>query len=77
MAKRKVYCIVDGCFEERHYVSSGLCKACYAGMHYWKGRSPTDIVRRKQQLERLEARMAMMLPARVRTMARRRRRRSA
>ena len=76
MAKRKIYCSVSGCFDERHYPGSGLCKACYAGMHYWKGRSPTDIVQRMKQLVRLSSRMDSMMPH-VRTIRGRRRRRSA
>lgn len=73
MAKRKVYCSVDGCFDERKYIESGLCAACYAGMYYWKNRTPTDIVRRQQQIARLAARMERMQPH-VRTLTRRRRR---
>ncbi len=72
MAK-KVYCIVDGCFDHRAYVGSGLCLACYAGMHYWKHRSPTDIVKRKRQLARLTERMDYMQPS-VRVATRRRKR---
>ena len=75
MAKKKIYCSVDGCFEERHYVSSGLCKACYAGMHYWKGASPTRILKRVKQLARLSSRMDTMMPT-VRSITRRRRRRA-
>lgn len=73
MAKRKVYCVVEGCFDERKYVASGLCAACYAGMYYWKGRNPTDIVKRKQQIARLASRMDYMLP-KVKAMRGRRRR---
>ncbi len=73
MAKRKVYCITPGCMDERKYVQSGLCGACYHGMNYWKGASPTRIVKRMKQLARLSARMEMMAPN-VRTITRRRRR---
>ncbi len=72
MAKRKVYCIVDGCFDERKYVQSGLCNACYQGLYYWKDRSPTDIVKRKQKIARLQARMDYMQPS-TRVVRRRRR----
>jgi len=61
MAK-KVYCVVEGCFDERKYPGSGLCSACYAGMYYWKDRTPTDIVKRKQQIARLSSRMDYMQP---------------
>jgi len=68
---KKVYCIVEGCFDEQAYSGSGLCLACYAGMHYWKHRSPTDIVKRKRQLDRLASRMDYMQPT-VRVAKRRR-----
>ena len=76
MAKKKVYCIVEGCFDERKYVASGLCAACYAGMYYWKDRNPTDIVRRQRQVARLASRLDYMLPN-VRAHTRRRRRRAS
>ena len=72
MAKTKVYCIVEGCFDERKYVQSGLCNACYHGMNYWRDRSPTDIVKRKRQIARLASRMDYMQPA-TRVASRRRR----
>lgn len=69
---KKIYCMVDGCFDTRKYVTSGLCDACYSGMYYWKGRTPTDIINRKKQIARLAARMDLMQPA-TRVMRRRRR----
>ncbi len=72
MTRKTVYCIVSGCFDERKYKLSGLCDACYAGMHYWKHRSPTDIVLRQKQINRLIHRMDMMMPT-VRVASRRRR----
>ena len=62
MSKKKVYCTVDGCFDERTYVHSGLCNACYSGMLYWRDRTPTDIVKRQQQINRLRNRMDLMQP---------------
>ncbi len=69
---KKIYCMVDGCFDERKYVMSGLCKACYGGMYYWKNRTPTDIINRKKQIARLASRMDLMQPA-TRVIRRRRR----
>ena len=71
MAKRKVYCSVDGCFSERKYIESGLCSACYAGMYYWKGKTPTQVVNRIKQLARLTSRMDSLMPT-VRHIRRRR-----
>lgn len=71
MSKKKVFCVTGGCFEERHYIDSGLCKACYSGMYYWKGATPTRILRRIKQLTRLQSRMDTLMPT-VRTIGRRR-----
>ena len=72
MPKRKVYCSVDGCFSERKYVESGLCAACYAGMYYWKDKTPTQVINRVKQLARLSSRMDSLMPT-VRHIRRRRR----
>jgi hypothetical protein len=71
MAKKTIYCMVDGCFDERVYVQSGLCAACYQGLLYWKNRTPTDIVHRQRQITRLGNRMELM--SNVRVASRRRR----
>jgi len=70
MAKNK--CVVEGCNEEATCSDKSLCNACYQGMYYWKDRSPTDIVRRKRQINRLSHRMDYMQPN-VRVTNRRRR----
>ena len=72
MTNKKRICIVDGCYDEPVYVTSGLCAACYQGMLYWKDRTPTDIVLRQQQINRLANRMDMMQPH-VKVATRRRR----
>lgn len=76
MSKKKVYCGTSGCFEERVYVGAGLCAACYQGLRYWTGRTPTEIVQRMKQLDRLQGRMETMSPH-VRTIRGRRVRRTA
>ena len=66
-------CSIPGCNSKVKYKESGLCSACYHGMYYWKGKTPTRIVNRIKQLARLQARMDIMMPT-VRALGRRRRR---
>jgi hypothetical protein len=56
-------CIVQGCDSDAMVRSEhGLCATCYAGMYYWKNKTPTQILRRRRQLYRLQGRMEMMTP---------------
>ena len=57
---RKKKCAVPGCGDEVRYKKAGLCNACYMGMHYWTGRTPTDIMHRQWQLDRLQSRMELI-----------------
>lgn len=54
-------CKIEGCTEEAHYLILQVCKACYAGLAYWKGRPQRDKRKRKEQLERLNGRMQHMI----------------
>ena len=52
-------CEVSACNEEA--TVAGLCSACYAGIRYWTtGKTPGQIVKRRKQLDRLEARMDLL-----------------
>jgi hypothetical protein len=53
-------CAINACEREAKYVESGLCDTCYAGMYYWKNKTPTQILRRQKQLAVLEERMELM-----------------
>ena len=59
---KKDKCIVDYCDRDAHHTESGLCKTCYAGLYYWKGATPTRILRRHRQLKVLEARIELLTP---------------
>lgn len=45
------------CPNEEYYAILGVCKQCYSGLAYWRGRSQTDKKKRATQLEKLEKRM--------------------
>ena len=53
-------CAITSCERSMEMPESGLCKTCYAGMHYWRGRSVTAIMKRQKQLAVLEERMELM-----------------
>lgn len=54
-------CKMKGCDEESHFLYLDVCKACYSGLSYWKGRSQADKRRRLTQLKRLNGRMEHMI----------------
>jgi len=57
---KKDKCAISSCTRPMECPESGLCKTCYAGMHYWQGRSVTAIMKRQKQLAVLEERMELM-----------------
>ena len=71
MARKKikkdaVQCRTPGCDREATGSIKGkICKPCYAFFHYWKGRSPGDILNRAETIHRWEQRMNTIVPARV------------
>jgi len=54
-------CKIGGCEEEEHYAILGVCKACYSGLSYWKGRPRQHKEKRLKQLVRLNSRMEHMI----------------
>ncbi len=63
---KKELCSIPGCNREVKYKQSQLCGRCYHWMYYWQQKSPTDVMRRLNQLEFWEKRMKVLLPANVR-----------
>lgn len=45
------------CDNEMYYEILGVCKTCYSGLAYWRGRTQTDKKKRQAQLEKLNRRM--------------------
>ena len=68
MKKRKTYgtCSIPGCSSPAVHKHAKLCNACYHWMYYWSNKTPTDVMRRVQQLEFWEKRMKVLMPANVR-----------
>jgi hypothetical protein len=59
--KKKLKCVIDTCTDTA--TCSGFCWACYQGVRYWTmGKTPRQLLKRKQQLDRLEARMQFLMP---------------
>ena len=54
-------CKIRGCQDEIHYWHLRVCKACYSGLTYWKGRNRRDKEKRLSQLVRLNGRMQHMI----------------
>lgn len=71
--KKEPTCMIEGCTKEVY--CTDLCINCYQGLRYWQqGKTPKDVVRRKQQLQVLEARMNLLMPAKVNTIRSKKRR---
>jgi hypothetical protein len=45
------------CPNDEYYAILGVCKNCYAGLAYWRGRTQHDKKKRQVQLEKLNRRM--------------------
>ncbi len=58
---RSKKCIIPDCEEHVHYIHLGVCKACYAGLSTWRGRSGTDKRFRLGRIKRLHSRMEFIL----------------
>ncbi len=54
-------CKIRGCTDEMHFQYLGVCKACYSGLSYWKGRPRAHKQKRLDQLKRLNGRMSSMI----------------
>lgn len=61
MSYRKTKCKFTGCPNEMHYMYLGVCKTCYSGLAYWRGRSQVDKRRREKQLIKLSSRMRSLI----------------
>jgi len=66
---RKSECSTTNCDEEIYCV--GMCRKCYQGARYWKGKSMKAIVNRGKQLKVLEGRMDALMPKNVTRLKRR------
>jgi len=59
--KPKLRCAIDCCDDVA--VCAGFCWACYQAVRYWtRGKTPRQLLKRKQQLDRMDARMQFLLP---------------
>jgi len=54
-------CKMANCNEDMHYMHLEVCKACYSGLSYWKGRPRAHKEKRLEQLKRLNGRMEFMI----------------
>jgi Zn-finger protein len=55
-------CIMDNCDRAAYYKGSQLCTACYSALYYWKRKSVTEIVKRKNNLKKFLSRMDIVEP---------------
>lgn len=69
MAKK---CSTPTCSRGMQHPQSGLCSACYSGIHYWMRQGVTRVIQRKTQLRILEERLDDLRPANVVHLRRRR-----
>jgi hypothetical protein len=62
---------MDGCSDDA--VVMGLCSPCYSWLHYWQRKTPAQVLKRVDALEKAERRMATIMPSRVSRMPKKRR----
>ena len=62
MSKKVEKCNVPGCGRPAVHKKAQLCNRCYHWMYYWQGRTPTDIMARKQQLHFWAQRFDFIMP---------------
>ncbi len=65
MRRNTNMCVVMSCDREVKYVEAQLCHVCYHGLNYWKGATPTRIMRRQKQLSILADRMDLLSNTRI------------
>lgn len=53
-------CKIETCRSEAKHKSAGLCHACYQAFRYWGRKSPTELFRRIDQVERMSTRFSIM-----------------
>lgn len=72
---RKNRCHMEGCTREVGHKESGLCKACYAFLYYWKNKSVTQRINHTRKLAFWDQRAQVaLLPKKVSTIRKKRRR---
>lgn len=79
MPRKKIQntpCVMEGCNRASHY-TSGLCHACYQVIWRWKSRSPGDVVRRAAQLQLWQHRIDKLMPSKISSISKHRRRKRA
>lgn len=62
MAKHTHQCIIEGCDRDAYYKKSQLCQRCYSALYYWRKKSVTEIVSRKNKLKLFMRRMDVVEP---------------
>lgn len=62
-------CETQSCVREA--AITGLCTACYSGMHYWMRKGVSAVMKRKTQLRILDERLENLRPANVREIRKR------
>lgn len=55
-------CIIEDCDRGVEHPASGLCKRCYAALYYWRKKSVTQIIKRKNKLKLFMCRMDVVEP---------------
>jgi hypothetical protein len=58
-------CAIAGCSGNVDCPTMGICKACYSSMYYWSRKKPKEMLVRAQNLTKYEARMNIMMPAKI------------
>ena len=54
-------CKIENCDNAVDYHILGVCRTCYSGLAYWRGRSVYDKRKRLKQIQRLNGRMEHMI----------------
>lgn len=60
--KKSDLCVAPGCDREIQHKKAQLCNRCYHWMFYWKDRTPTEVMERKQTLAFWAQRINMLMP---------------
>lgn len=55
-------CVIEGCGRDAFYKEAQLCQRCYSALYYWRKKSVTEIVSRKNKLKLFMRRMDVVEP---------------
>ena len=58
--------------KQAKYKAAVLCESCYQFVYYWKNKSVTALMKRRETLGRWTARTEKLMPARVTSIRRKR-----